>query len=148
MKEVKENIWKFKNDWKWIVICTNGSVNDNGESIMTDNKISAQVNLIYDIDKELGTLITKKGNKPFVFDEFNIITLPVKDTYDGNINIDLIKANVLKLIQLTKKMKLKEIYIAQLDIEDKNNWKKVIRPFLKTTLDDKFIIVLQQKEKI
>jgi len=141
MKEIKENIWTFKNEGEWIGICTNGSIKESGESIMTDNRVAAQANIIYDIDKELGALVSKKGNLPFVFSDFNIITLPIKDTYDSVISIDLIKTSILKLIKLVDKLKLKKVYVSQLDTEDKNNWKKIIRPFLKITLDDRFVIV-------
>ena len=141
MQEIKENIWKFKNEGEWIVICTNGSIKESGESIMADNKITAQANIIYNIDKELGALVSKKGNVPFVFSDLNIITLPIKDTYDGEISMDLIKTNISKLIKLVDKLKLGKVYISKLDTENKTNWKKIIRPFLKTALNNKFIIV-------
>jgi len=147
MQEIKENIWIFKNEGEWIVICTNGSIKESGESIMTDNRISAQANIIYDIDKELGSLVSKKGNVPFVFSDFNIITLPIKDTYDGEISMDLIKTNISKLIKLVDKLKLEKVYISKLDTENKTNWKKIIRPFLKLSLDDRFVIVTKEKEK-
>ena len=147
MQEIKENIWKFKNEGEWIVICTNGSIKESGESIMTDNKISSQADIIYDMDKELGALVAKKGNIPFVFSDFNIITLPIKDTYDGEISMDLIKTNISKLIKLVDKLKLGKVYISKLDTENKTNWKKIIRPFLKLSLDDRFVIVTKEKEK-
>ena len=147
MQEIKENIWKFKNEGEWIVICTNGSIKESGESIMTDNKISSQADIIYDMDKELGDLVAKKGNIPFVFSDFNIITLPVKDTVDSDISIDLIKTGVTKLVRLVNKLKLEKVYISKLDTENKTNWKKRIRPFLKIALDDRFVIVTFVKEK-
>jgi hypothetical protein len=143
MQEVTENIWRFSNEEEWIIICTNGTINEDGSAYLKDEKISLQADIVYMLSDILGGLIKEKGNIPHVLNinKSKIITLPIKEYYDSEINLDMIKINLDIINKIMKDLKISKIYLAQPEVSDKKKWKKEIRPFFKKLLDDKFIMV-------
>ncbi|MGD2071981.1 MAG: ADP-ribose-binding protein [Candidatus Thorarchaeota archaeon] len=137
MKVLKGNIWKYK-DRGYIVIPTNGFVKKNGEAVMGAGLAKQSKEKFPDLPKRLGEHIEGQGNVIKVFNEYGLITFPVKTNWWENANLDLIWKSALTLAK-----EFDEPYNLGADINiympkvgcgnGKLNWKEV-EPIIKNQL--------------
>lgn len=89
MIEVIGDLWEYEPaDVR--VITTNGFVKNNGEAVMGRGCAREAKQKFPDISLELGVSIKKKGNIPFYFRKYGIMTLPVKHVWYEKADLDLI----------------------------------------------------------
>lgn len=80
MEEIDGNIWDY---WKpetkeYIAIPTNGFVKKDGYAVMGRGLAFEATRRITRIAKKVGAKILARGNVPFLFPEYGIVTFPVK----------------------------------------------------------------------
>lgn len=91
MKEVIADIWDYPADYRCVT--TNGIIMKNGELVMGGG-IALQAKLRYPaLPARLGKLVKMFGNKPFFFDEFNIISFPTKQDWKNDSIMELIESS-------------------------------------------------------
>ena len=140
MKEIKGNIWDFHSDGV-VAITTNGIVKKDGTLVMGKGIALQASDKFPGLAKELGHLVSEYGNRPFYFSEFKILTIPVKNNYKDDADIDLIKRSCRLLPHFADYWKLEKIYMVRpgcgfggLKWED-------VKKTIDTILDDRFIVV-------
>lgn len=81
------------------VICTNGSVRNDGAAVMGRGTALAAANINPALPRLLGDLLLTFGNRPFILPG-NFVTLPTKDDWRNPANGDLIEESLYKLFKL------------------------------------------------
>lgn len=100
MKVIKDNIWNYHKKGNYIVITTNGFVKNNGECVMGRGIALQAKNKFPKLAKELGKRIKEEGNNVFIFDQYDIITFPVKHNWFENAELELIEKSCVQLSEL------------------------------------------------
>ena len=164
MKEAKGDMLTMACDA--LCITTNGFIKSNGCAVMGAG-IAKQVNRLVDgVDKRLGELITKEGNKVHLLthvEQIALVSFPVKpvvETSNGKnfvshkyfavgttvpgwackADIKLIERSCHQLVELTDRMGWKRVLLPRMGCGrgelDWEDVKKVVEPLL----DDRFIV--------
>lgn len=145
MKEERGNVWTHHKRGYWAVITTNGSVRTDGAAVM-GRGVARQAAVKYpDLPFELGTHIKDWGNTVGIFQQYMIITLPVKHHWQSKANLELIETSIKKLRQVFgfAGMPASKIYMVRPGCGyGRLDWADV-RPILEKHLDDRFIVVEQ-----
>lgn len=99
MIEVYGDLWTYPADIR--IITTNGTVTKKGLAVMGRGCAKEAAGLFPGLPERLGCLLQRKGgNVPHVFDEFNLITFPVKHNWWELGNLPLIHSSCLQLLNL------------------------------------------------
>lgn len=89
MIEVVGDLWEYEPaDVR--VITTNGFIKNSGEAVMGRGCALEAKQKFSALSWELGFSIQKKGNIPFYFRKYRIVTLPVKHAWYEKADLDLI----------------------------------------------------------
>ena len=137
MKEIVGDIWTEAESPAYIVVPTNGFVKNNGECVMGRGLAYQAKTQFPMLPKELGTRIKENGNIVFVFDEYEIITFPVKHNWMEMADLNLIEGSARRL----RKIALEEIYPLPIYMSHVGcgngglNWQDV-KPIIKRYLGD------------
>lgn len=126
LKELQCNYWNEPADLR--VVTTNGMVKKNGECVMGRGN-ALQANKRHPkLAKELGKAILTYGNRPYIFPEYRIATLPVKHHWKEKADIRLIIPGLYQLCELIKIYQIKNVLLprpgcsnGQLDWDDIRN---------------------------
>lgn len=139
MKEIYDDIWKYHNQESYICITINGFVKANGQAVMGKG-IAYQCKQRYpEFSKLLGNAIIKNGNIVNLFNNYHIITIPVKHNWWEKGNLQLIEKSIKQLSEIRNNNNVK-IYLTRPGCHNgKLNWKDV-KPILEKYLDDNFIV--------
>jgi len=134
MQEIKGTVWEHHNKGRWIVVTTTNKLKSGG--------INRQVvDHIPKFPKTLKAAIKKEGNKFFVFDDFKVITLPVKYHWRSSVSLSLIEHSLQQLAYWadypTKKHG--KFYLPKIGCEELE-WSDVA-PLVRQYLDDRFVVV-------
>lgn len=139
MKEVFGDIWDYHNKGNWVVVSTNGTVRTDGACVMGRGIALQAKQKFPKLPHELGENIQSKGNQVYVFDTYQIITVPVKHHYWERADLSLIEEGVRYLSLLP--VELGDVYLPRLGCGNgKLDWNDV-RPVLEKYLDDRFVVV-------
>lgn len=144
MKEVFGDVWDYYDKGHWIVITTNGIVED-GRAVMGKGIALEAKQRHPELPAELGRLILCYGNTPNVFRELRLLTFPTKYHWREKSSLSLIEESCMCLIngikRLDKLQYVSRFYMprpgcgnGRLDWED-------VKPTLEKYLDDRFIVV-------
>ncbi len=106
MIEVFGNLWTYPADVR--IITTNGMVNSKGECVMGRGCAAEAKHRYPNLPKELAVKLKATGNHPYAFDEYDIITFPVKHKWFEWADLPLIKTSAL---QLAKMLDPNKIYV-------------------------------------
>lgn len=143
MLKTRRNIWQSV-DADCIVVPTNGSINDKSQNLVQDEYLLKRYPGIENI---LGGYIRRYGNNAHVLtplsffkEKFDIVSFPIKECYNSNIDIELVKTSAKQLIILAKKHK-KWINVYIQGFGD-NKINKVLGYILK---DNTFTLVYKEK---
>lgn len=150
MKEVKGNIWDYYDQGHWIVITTNGIVKSNGEAVMGRGIALQAKTRLPKLPRMLGRYLKEFTNTPYSFGiEYRIITLPTKNNWRYNSDLELIENSCHRLSEMFKyggylDTFVKEIYLPRPGCSNGGlNWKDV-KPILEKYLDDRFVVVSKE----
>jgi hypothetical protein len=91
------NILDFWREGNLIGITTNGFVKNNGRAVMGRGIALSIRDEITDFDLEFGQRLTQFGNQPFLINEYNLFTFPVKHKWNQKADIDLIADSARKI---------------------------------------------------
>lgn len=140
LDEVQGDIWEFHDKGHWIVIPTNGFVKNNGRAVM-GRGLALQASVKFpELSYELGDLLKMRGNIPFQFDKYRIVTFPVKRNWWEKAELLLIKESAEILVKMEFPTE-KEVYVPRVGCGNgRLNWEGV-KFLLDAYLDDRFIIV-------
>lgn len=96
LNEKTGNIWTA-HDPSYLMITTNGFVKNNGKAVM-GRGIAREAALNYTkLPGELGICIKEMGNVPFLFEEYKLITFPVKHHWAEAADLKLIEQSAFFL---------------------------------------------------
>ena len=141
MKEIKGNIWTHHSAEIPIVIPTNGYVKDNGENVMGRGLAKQAKARFPKLPKELGRRIRLHGNEVYYFEEFNLLSFPVKSAWWLNADIELIKISAKNLRHYPDLWRWPEVVLPRVGCgAGKLEWAEV-KPVLEEYLDDRFVVV-------
>jgi len=135
MLEIEANIWKFHPEFT-VVIPTNGTVKKNGACVMGRGlALQAKTRYPY-LQFYLGQRILGYGNHVHEFENFNLVSFPVKHNYYEIADLTLIEQSTNELIKnYTRKMYLPEVGCGN----GGRSWEEV-KPIL-SKLPDNFTVV-------
>lgn len=85
---------------------TNGIVRKNGRLVMGAGIAYEAVLLHPGIDAVLGTLVREQGNRPFLLEEFKIITLPTKQAWWKPSELDFVELSIRRMAELVEETPL------------------------------------------
>jgi hypothetical protein len=142
MQIINNDIWNYWKQGAYIVIPTNGFVKKTGELVMGRGLALQAKEYIHSIESILGGLIKEFGNIPFVIEEANIISFPVKHNWWEKADLKLIEISAV----LLKKYKLTypnifPVYMPKVGCGNGQlNWKDV-EPIIEEYLGNLVIIV-------
>ena len=144
-KEIKANIWNFKDDIK--VITTNGFVKKNGECVMGRGVAKQCKDNFPGIEYQLGMCITKWGNRIHIFGTSHIICFPVKHLWEQGADLALIESSALELSRICSDPYCwshsppSVVYMVRPGCGNGGRSWKDVKPILEKYLDDKFVVV-------
>ena len=141
MKELTGNIWTFHKEGNWITIPTNGIVRRDGACVMGRGLAQQVKNKFPALPYLIGIHINKYGNVIGLFEDYRIITLPVKHHWNEPADLDLIEESIRTLHNITQSDR-KDIYLVRPGCGNGQlSWDKV-KPILEYYLkEDKYIVV-------
>lgn len=147
-----------------IVITTNGVVRSDGQAVMgsgiakyANDNLTPVVSMIYQkhtIADELGVLIKKHGNHSFFLGawhdkkvdmDYYIVTMPTKEHWKNNSDIQLIKRSCNELIWYADKYHLYDIYLPAPGCGCGNLSWDTVYPEISMILDERFHCVHPDK---
>ena len=144
MLEVKGNIWDYYDEGNWVVIPTNRTIKRNGEAVM-GRGVALQAKLKRpDLPLFLGDLIRDFGNQVYRFDQWRLLSFPLKDNWWELAKLSLIEVSLVQLKQAVGFASgvRSRVYLPRVGCGNGGlDWKDV-KPILERYLDDRFIVVL------
>ena len=142
MKEISGNIWDFHERGEWIVITTNGDVNKQGLAVMGRGTALDAAARFPALKVELGKALKRgMGNVAYIWDQWRIITFPVKHHWHEKADLRLIQESAKELQALCSKWDIEPVYMVQPGTGNgKLSWSEV-KPVIAPILDDRFIVV-------
>lgn len=109
MIEVIGDLWTYPAEWRCIT--TNGVVKDNGTLVMGGGCALEAKQKYPGIDEKLGNMVKVYGNKPYTVEMYKIITMPTKNHWKDDSDIDLIVYSAIKIAEFVKLNYIKSIVI-------------------------------------
>lgn len=91
MIEATGDLWTYPADFR--VITTNGSIRKDGCAVLGRGCAREAVQRFPALPQELGTLLTRRGNRLHYFDQYSLFTFPVKREWMLRADLDLIRAS-------------------------------------------------------
>lgn len=155
MREVEGDLWDLYEKGAWVVITTNGSFRRNGQNVMGRGVAKQAAIRFPSLEWAVGEKIMKSGNHVYVFYAMRLFTMPVKDSWVNDADMNLIVRSCHELVEEVEKVNvmmmgfgreiLHEVCMVRPGCGSGGlNWsdvKLVIAPLL----DDRFVIVERRK---
>jgi hypothetical protein len=88
--EASHDIWDLHDDGYWICITTNGMTKNNGEAVMGKGIALEAAQRFPDLPMELGRILDTRGNIPYSFPRYRIVTFPTKHDWRKKSDLSLI----------------------------------------------------------
>lgn len=136
MKEVIGNLWAAPTPFK--IITTNGTVRKDGRAVMGRGCAYQAAQRYPKLPIQLGLRLAEFGNHVFLFQDFSLITFPVKHHWHERADLDLIAQSVEELKALINTKRAYTMVRPGCG-NGHLNWKRV-RPLLQSLPDNVFII--------
>lgn len=136
------DLWDYHAKGDWICITTNGMVKNNGRAVMGRGCAREAANAYAKFPMMLGTRLSLKGNKCFVFVHERIITFPVKHKWFETADLELIAKSANELRIIMNNQLISRIYIPRPGCGNGGLDWSVVQPVLAKYLkSDKFIVI-------
>lgn len=140
MQEVKGDLWDYPADIRCIT--TNGFVKQNGACVMGRGCAKEARDKFPGIDKALGRAILTVGNHVNLLLEYgNIVSFPVKHTWNQQADPELIKRSAEELLILTNAYGWDTVVIPRPGCGNGGLKWENLKPLLEPILDDRFHII-------
>ena len=131
-----------------IVITTNGFVKNDGTAVMGRGVALTAARVWPTLPAMLGTAIRSTGNHVhilYVDDGRCVVTLPVKNAWWENADLELIDRSVLELVKWADESDWKVIVLPRPGCANgRLDWNDV-RPILEKSLDDRFVVAYKEE---
>lgn len=136
-----------------ICVPTNGVWKKDGLAVMGKD-YTKEANELYKLDSKLGKYLKMYGNRAFFMGlysgygekEHPVLTFPTKNKWWHETDISIIRKSAEEILLICNKRKITRCYIPK-NAFGNLDYNKIIKPVLSNVLDDRFIIVFEQKEK-
>lgn len=141
MKFLNFNIWDRK-EHEWACITTNGTITKDHLAVMGAGCAKEASHKYPQLKKQLADAIDEHGNHVFVFDEYKLITFPVKHHWMQKADPHLIVRSSKELmLHLDEMPEIEKIYLPMPGCGNgKLQWHD-INHLIKPILDDRVIVV-------
>lgn len=141
MREIYEDIWNF---WcpgaSWIIVTTNGAINAKGQCVMGRGIAEQAARRFPSLPLELGRRIASTGNRVYLWPQYGLITLPVKDVWYRPAYLPRIVHSIKQMLEVLKGDR-HPVYGVRFGCGNGGlDWEEV-RPVVARLLDDRFVIV-------
>lgn len=100
MIEEQGNVWLSQKRSDWIVILTNGSVNNKGQAIMGKGIALEAAQRFHNLPAQLGIRLKYDGNTVQCFPEYGLFTFPTKQEWYEPSNLKLIGRSCTTLVNM------------------------------------------------
>lgn len=139
MIELSGNIWDYHSEGSWITITTNGTVKKNGECVM-GRGIALQTREKFPLfPLFLGAKILESGNHVHFWEDYRLVTFPVKHNWWEKADSELIRRSAEELVGSW--LVEETLYLVRPGCANGQlNWAEV-KPIIGPILDDRFVIV-------
>ena len=147
IQRVSGNIWYFHTRGEWIVVPTNGTVKKDGRAVMGRGIAKEAKRRFPALPTTLGDRLSLCGNIPLLFEQYRLITFPVKEVWWGKAKISLLDISCRLLntlidnynyrfnITIMAKPRIQRVYLPKVGCGNgKLDWDRV-KPVLDTRLD-------------
>ncbi len=143
MKEAFGDLWEVDADLR--VITTNGFVKNDGRCVMGRGCARQARDRFPGLDKHLGGLIKKHGNRVMrlgVYDGVMLASLPVKHHWRETADLRLIERSLRQLVELADKFGYEKVAVPRPGCGNGSlDWEGEVEPVAAKALDDRFTIV-------
>lgn len=143
MREIEGNIWNYHPD-HWIIITTNGTVRNTGESVMGRGIALQAKRRFPNIPHVLGQFILRDGNVLSCYSSLSLIFFPVKHNWWEKADIDLIEKSARETEDLFNNLIVDypvPIYLVRPGCGNGGLYWEDVKPILERYLDDRFVVV-------
>ena len=111
MNEETCDIWEKHAAGEWIAITTNPIINGRGEAVM-GRGVALQAKLWFpELPRQLAAKLVERGNYPFLFTRYRLVTCPVKYHWRDIADSRLITNSVLVICDLLSTSDIERVYI-------------------------------------
>lgn len=147
MQEITGNLWDFHNSGNWVVITTNGTLNNQGQLVM-GRGIALEAKIRYpNLPKRVAYHLKVSGNTVYADAEYRIFTFPVKHNWWEKADLDLIEKSTQQLVEKLDNWfwtDVKTVYLTRPGCYNgRRDWESEVKPILLKYMDDRFYIVNQ-----
>ncbi len=114
-----------------VAITTNGTIDRSGCVVTGAGCAQEATERFPAFPAKLGKLVRNGGNLPFYFEEWRLVTFPVKHQWWYLAEIDLIKLSMILLHEIVMQHDIKRIAIPRPGCGNGGlNWERIVRPAL------------------
>jgi len=143
-KEIKANIWDFKDDIK--IITTNGNIGKGNRAVMGKGLALDAAQRCKTIQEELAYRILLHGNHCYYFPQHKIITFPTKVNFWEKSNLSLIRMSMKELYLMCCKENIHRVIFPHVGCQNGGlNWKDVKRKIEEILQMDEVEFIIVEK---
>ncbi len=142
MLEITGDLWNFHAKGHWIVIPTNGVVNQEGRAVMGKGVAKEAAIRMPGLADTLGLRLEQGGNRVYAMDELHLFTFPTKDHWREKSRPALIDGSARELVWQVGRWRVAgPIYLPRVGCGAGGlEWAEV-KPVLAKALNDRFVVV-------
>ena len=144
MREAYGDLWEYPADIR--VITTNGIVKNNGAVVMGRGCARQARDKYPGIDKKIGTLITRHGNRAFRIVGTDIATMPVKTHWKNPAEVPIIVRSCMQLVEMADKFGWESIVVPRPGCGNGQLSWNMVKPSVEAVLDDRFTVITYKEE--
>lgn len=136
------NIWIYHFRKYPVCIPTNGSINKSGDLVMGRGLAYQARKKYQDLSRILAGLVKMNGNVVQYIPEYNIISFPVKHSWNQIADIKLIEQSTIQLMELKEKNNIETIILPKVGCGNGKLQFNEVKKVLEKYLDDNYIILI------
>jgi hypothetical protein len=141
MREISGDLFEFHKKGNFICIPTNGVVKSNGELVMGAGVALTAAKIYPSLPAQLGKLVKRSGNVPFLFEELKLMTFPTKFDWKNKSSLGLIKTSAEEVVKLANNAGLDRVYLPRVGVGLGSLQWSDVKVVLDDILDWRFIVV-------
>lgn len=140
MKEANCDLWTFPAHFR--IVLTNGICTAwNGEAVMGAGCAAEAKQKYPALPKRLGGYLKQYGNRPFIFQDFNLITFPTKEDWKQKSIPAVIEESARKVVEIADKYGIESLVLPRPGCGKGGLKWEAVKPLLEGILDDRFTVV-------
>jgi len=146
MREAFGDLWDYYNQGYHLVVTTNGSIKSDETNVMGRGIALQVAQRFKNIPARLGYRIGEWGNQVYVFEDYRLITFPVKFHWKQAASLSLIRQSTEQLILIVNALGLDRIALPRPGCGNGGQTWDQVSLLLKPRLDSRFIVVEKREE--